>query len=797
MAAELSKINNLIKLEDDLIKLDSLRSQFLKEKSSIDIKLSSTTQLQIDSIMNNLDQLNQTMKKLNNIKSNVNKITNIHQESTNIKDYDLIRKMSLINQYLSQVENIYFDISKFHQNLNNLNSAIEDEMSQFQNDSNYPLPKFLEIHNLYDQARNFHDYLERFIMNSSDDYKSLVQKITSPIKKTISLFDEFINECTISLTEYTKEGNFEFLFKFVAVISYEEKEDLKAELIGNLFQRDQLNGYQRIKKRNYKKFFFDKLRLNLQETFQTCVNHFSDDTILVFDNLYWLEEDLKFIKSLEDLFPWDIEKFFSKIYYDCLHDFTLDLIKKEPPAEDLLKILAYDKINPFDKSIIGELKESVLEDYLTTITNKMNEWNLNLIKQETESFTQRPKAPDVYPYEQKYWDEDVQGNELEMFSTFQAYVLPDFKTPLAMLKEQADVAASSGYSKILVEVIEKWNVCFLKRIDNFRDLIDDEMDRYISVFNNEKFLIKQSKAKKLFRKKPVAVDVDSLTPEEQRNISKEGLVEYLCALANSLDITSETLSDKFMPIYLEKTHANFHSKIQTAFESTVYVSNELISHIIKTICSIVINDLYPELCKVFTKAWYDPPEVSMTELIVETIAEYMQEIRSYSTYNVYALCFTILLDNFINTYIRIGYENVLHGDGKKIDPDATKKYKSFSEGIGRDISLFFHGLENLFTRKDKKYLFYSLKAIELLDNLGTCQDPLNIAPQIWQHEVLPEFYYSSIDYVIGVLSCRKDIDKSDIKQLRPKLQAIQDEYYKEVESPETPILTLSDFTYNA
>ena len=35
-------------------------------------------------------------------------------------------------------------------------------------------------------------------------------------------------------------------------------------------------------------------------------------------------------------------------------------------------------------------------------------------------------------------------------------------------------------------------------------------------------------------------------------------------------------------------------------------------------------------------------------------------------------CLFIFLDNFIPTYIRIGYENILHGDGKKIDPQATK-----------------------------------------------------------------------------------------------------------------------------
>ena len=95
------------------------------------------------------------------------------------------------------------------------------------------------------------------------------------------------------------------------------------------------------------------------------------------------------------------------------------------------------------------------------------------------------------------------------------YVMPDFKIALTMLKEQADVAAESKYSRILVEVIESWSECYVKRIANFREVVEDEMDRYMSVFNNEGYLIKESKAKRLFRKKPPVVDIDSLSPEEQ------------------------------------------------------------------------------------------------------------------------------------------------------------------------------------------------------------------------------------------------------------------------------------------
>ena len=152
------------------------------------------------------------------------------------------------------------------------------------------------------------------------------------------------------------------------------------------------------------------------------------------------------------------------------------------------------------KSIIGEeLKNSVLDDYLNNITTKMKEWNDNLIRQETKTFTERPNAPDIYPIELTIEDLDADKNEVQLTIDLNVYVMPDFKIALTMLKEQADVAAESKYSRILVEVIESWSECYVKRIANFREVVEDEMDRYMSVFNNEGYLIKESKAKRLFR----------------------------------------------------------------------------------------------------------------------------------------------------------------------------------------------------------------------------------------------------------------------------------------------------------
>ena len=114
-----------------------------------------------------------------------------------------------------------------------------------------------------------------------------------------------------------------------------------------------------------------------------------------------------------------------------------------------------------------------------------------------------------------------------------------------------------------MEVIESWSECYVKRIANFREVVEDEMDRYMSVFNNEGYLIKESKAKRLFRKKPPVVDIDSLSPEEQSKLLREGLIEYLAALANSLDISDDIMNDKFAPTYKRRcTPTTMHGLVR-------------------------------------------------------------------------------------------------------------------------------------------------------------------------------------------------------------------------------------------
>ncbi|WPK27316.1 hypothetical protein PUMCH_004697 [Australozyma saopauloensis] len=823
----LLRISNFIKVEEDLLKVASFREQLLKEKSSLDVKLNTTTQQQIQLIISNLEKLKTSAEKLSNIKENVDRINAIHDDSiTNVKDYQTLKHSSEIFQRMVQTQNLYTDIATFRQYTEHIGNMIDQEFDNVSNDIGYELVNLYRIHYNVTQARNFVDYLKASSESLSDDTQSIVQKITAPLRQVVRKFDDLLKEAIISITEAVKEGNREMVVKLVRVIQYETTEDAKLLLSKSLglFKPDQLTttNYSNFRStpRHYHKFFYDMLEESLNDTFKKCVEHFQEDPMQVYDNLSWLEDELIFVeRSLTDLFPssWLVEDFIHKTYFNLLHDFTIQCINSNPPAEDLMVILSYDahyssfisslrgskKSKKEERSILGEqLKESVLSDYMTVIVSKMQEWNENLIKQEAIDFTVR-LAPDVYSYRQTFEDLDGNDNPVSGDVITDVYVLPDFKTTLSMLTQQADAAGDSGYGKVLVGVIENWSICYNKRVAAYMELVEEEMVKYMSIYNNESCLIKELKTKRFLRmqsKPQPEYDLENMTEEELAEISKPGLIEYLTALGNTYEINTDKLQESFLPKYKSKVHITYQEKIEQAFEDTVVPSMDLNAFVIRSVTEIIINDLLPALSGVFTSGWYDSDRAKdepMAERIVDTVKEYMSELKGYASLDFYSLTFAVLIDTLTAQYLRIGYQNVLHGDGKRFDKKATKKHKMFSVALDRDISIFFNGLSPLLSGKDRAYLVKSLTALDLLITIASCNNYLEDIPGLWETEILGTFYDCSLDYVRGALMCCKDSDEKTISLLMDKLAQIKTDYHQSVSPPEQSqaVVTLNNFTF--
>lgn len=804
----LARIASVIKVEDDLHGIEQLRLQIRKEKASVDVKLNTTTLQQVDSISNNLNRLNLLALKLTTIKTNLEKINGIHNECiTNVPDYETLRAVTLIYSSMKQTQSLYTDIGNFKRYLAHISDMIDAELAVVRSDIGYELYNTLRIHFNVTQARNLADYMDEEARKASDDMRATVRAIAAPLKGVIRKFDMLLKEVVISVTEAVKEGNEAMAKVLVRIISYEMEQDARCVLVRELAPPVRLSNYAQFRglPRNYRQFFFSSLEDLLVETFRKCVAHYAHDQMAVYENLQWMEDELVFVeRTLNPLFPpqWGVSRFIEQAYYNQLHKFTMEVINSNPPAEDLMAILAFDTehaqfleaLYGLPRLILGdELRNSVLDDYLKVIVYKMIEWNETLLKQEKAAFTARSEPPETYSYLQQIEDLNQHDELVTEEVTLNVYVLPDFKTGLAMFKDQADVAAALGYGRVLVGVVENWAGCERQRIDTYTALVHDQVANYFSVFSNDRLLIKESKTLRFLKlqKAPPERNVEALSDAELHEISRPGLVEYLAALGNTYEINGERLSDKFLPSYTSKVLLTYVPRIEQAITDVVLLGYDLNALVIRLMANIVFNDLLPALAVVFTKQWYDPKEKNMAERIVDTIVEWMEDIRQFALYDMYLLTFTLVLDVFIPSYVRIGYQNILHGDGRRI---GGGKLRLFADAITRDIDIFYNGLEHLVNKKEVVYLMKSLSAIDFLGTLST--EPLLGIPAFWELVVLEMYHDCPLAYVRGILECRKDVEPKSIPPLMEELAQIKRQHAELVPPPETPVNTLNGFTFS-
>lgn len=827
MEVILSKIKGIVDTEKNSAELLKVRDQLVKEKKLIDDKLRDETQKQFDIIMLNLKNLNQSTLRLNSIKANVQKVNQVSEESIfKLNDYELIKKTISIYQFFNTVENLYDDILKFKKNICNLHLKLKHEYQKMKEDMMYTLPNIFSIHYELNQTRNFSDYLKYFSKNLSEDLNTIINKLIFPVQRLVSIFDDFLSDAIFQMTEAAKKKNVEFIFKIIKIIDIETKEDLKFSLMESLNFTQSFTSKTfdylsfRLQKRNYKSFFYKKLKQNVLENFNKNLSNFKEKNISIFEKIQWLEDEIRFLIIVFDpLFPenWNIGITIQSIYKECINNFTYDLINTDLPADELSKILSYDInykkfINNLyqqisekesnkivykklsDSILNDDLKNKILDDYLKVIISRMREWNENLIKQEISFFVKRDSPPEVYDYHQIVEDENSEGEiivvELETF----IYVLPDFKTSLTILKEHTSVAVESGYSKILVDVIEEWSLCYIKKIEAYQVIVEEEYEKYISVYGNNNSISDQKKKKKFKHR-----SFDSLNKPTSKPISNPGLIEYLIALGNTYELNTDKLHDSYLHEFKVKSHKSFHSRIKNAFQNTLVPTTELNAQIIRTVVDIIMNDLYPALSIVFTDEWYYSSEslenFGICQKIAETVKEYMEEFKDYSSFEIYLVTLNVLLDSLIISYLKYGYRNIISGNSKKIDQKAEAVSNRFSDAIDRDVTTLYKNFEPLFTRKDSYYLLNNLRAIEFLPDLALCENPLEYIPELWENQILKTLNNCSVDYIKGICKCRKDLDKNQINHLCEKLLKIKLESYTYYGSLKPEVYSLQDFTF--
>ncbi|KIO15661.1 hypothetical protein M407DRAFT_86880, partial [Tulasnella calospora MUT 4182] len=261
--------------------------------------------------------------------------------------------------------------------------------------------------------------------------------------------------------------------------------------------------------------------------------------------------------------------------------------------------------------LIEGREQSLIDDYLKVIIQKLDEWTSNAMATDAKAFSARTEAPEL--------------------DSENLYGLDGAVLMFQIINQQVDVAMESGQTSILAQVVKEGARIMRKNQAEWIKLVEEEY-------------------KKLVEK-----------PEEVPG----GLVEYVIAVANDqircADF-AEALGARLEPRVGGKYKTMILESLNSAIDGYLDVAKKCTQTLIDTI----FNDLKPATKLLFTQTWY----TGIISQVVETIRDYMADYKAYLNPSLLELLVTDLIDTFL-----INYLNALRRASKLRMPAAADRIR--------------------------------------------------------------------------------------------------------------------------
>lgn len=751
-----------VSLQDDLSpeRIRVIKDQLSKQKSTLDYQLNKESSKYFDHVDESLSLLNLSQKSVKNTRRRLNDVDELsHKNKTAISRYDIIFSATKLYETIDMTSSIYDRISEFNEVTLRIGDLLEQELSE--DALSTGCPALLSIHYLLTMARDFQDQMLVMAQVSTDDVQRTMLKLFSQMTDIISKFDQLLESLVYDLVEIVRSEQVSLAIRLFKVITVEEKEDLKINAIRNIVKKKEIEQEKsaikklpsgkvdvpsnvieyptskglyeeilsgtintRTQARGYRNFFFNKLRQSVQDMFVEVRKEYQGERRFeVINNLDWVFNELLIVKEhLSKYCPgyWDIFGDYFSCYYDELHTLVTELVESEPETLIILDILQYDKTFQktlvedfgFDKknkkTIIGEeQREKLFSDYLSLILVKMTEWIGNLERAEFEVFLERRTPPHV----------DSEG----------LLYLDGTRTCFQMFTQQAEVAAGSGQSKILVGVIER-----------FCDLLKQRQKKWMQ---------------------KVEIDVQKLLRFNQRTDPQDeeegeecpgGLVEYIVAVANDQMKAADysvALSSKYGKMVTKAYERTISQAIEDALDGFAEVAKFCSSELIK----IIFTDLSSPFSEIFSKSWYGGTQAQQ---IADTLYEYMIEIKNQMNPVVFASLLETVVEETILLFIA----------ALKYEHSFKVKNNKFLDSTKRDFETFYKVFIQLLPESEDKTLIIDDKFKLMEYFMDFSCGPKDSIPTTWAN-CLTVYWDTPVQLLAAILKCRKDVDSSDARKL--------------------------------
>ncbi|WWC85547.1 uncharacterized protein L201_000411 [Kwoniella dendrophila CBS 6074] len=615
-------VSDLLRQPDDLLKLASYRKKLLKEKSTLDAKLQSGVKNQLDLTRDALLKLQSSKATVALIREEMMSVENLNDNGEDKGDaFDKITRVSTVHRNLSQTTKMVQNLRSMSDKVDHISSLLDSDKNQIGGSTGYS-PNLLPIHFQLQQLESFRNetlHQSKKSSSASSEERQILIKWFEKLDKVANDFENWLWEISKNIVELTRNNNGGTVVRLLKIIEVEGKEDEKAvamRLVRKVATHDAASKFKSMQAnariiKNWRHKLLDVMNNSIKEKFN---NHYLDnqyDMLGFIEGLGWIYKDIIRIKDdVEPLFPEDYEitPYLVKAYHKHLDLTIRKVISSAPEAKVLLELHAWIKeyrvsmkeleipSKWLQPPLLDGKSQDLIEDYVKLIVTKLDEWTMNLMREETSKFQWRTKEP-----------EQSDDGQLGMEGVV------DF---FSLLNQQCDLALDSNQGAVLVRVVTECSK-LMKRVQ-------------IQWLN-----IVQEESKLQLEKKPEEVP--------------GGLVEYVIALANdqlkSADYV-ESLINRLEPLVSEKYKMQITNLLNDSIDGYLDVAKKCTS----TLVEFVFNDLKLPIKNLITPIiWYQDEGIILQ--IIETMKDYMNDYQLHLNSSIFEILIEDLLDYFIISYL--------------------------------------------------------------------------------------------------------------------------------------------------
>ncbi|EKD04400.1 vesicle fusion-related protein [Trichosporon asahii var. asahii CBS 8904] len=605
-------VGEVLRQPDDLLKLTTYRNKLLKEKAALDNKLQEGVRSQLDATRQALLRLQESRAAANMIRDDMTEIEKLMNTKDESDVFQKITRVSAVHRNFAQTAKMVEQLQSMADKVDYLGRLLDDDRSQG------PIsdaPHLLPIHFQLQQLESFRNETMAEAKRGNREEREILTRWFEPLDVLIKEFEGWMWELASNVVELARQGYGGTVVRLVKIIEFEGREDEKTvalrlvRKVGNDAAR--LRGVQGNARpiKNYRHKFLDAIEKNIKGKFADHYDRNELDLLGFIDGLDFMYKDIIRIKDdVEHLFPPDFEavKWLIHRYHLALDEVLKKVVSSAPEAQVLLELYAWTK--EYTRSmkelevpsewlqppLLDGKAGDLLEDYVRLIITKLEEWTVNLQKQETAKFRTRTEEPS-------------RGTD----GLFGMDGVVDF---FSIVNQQIDLALDSNQGAVLARVVTEVSKVQRRVQSEWVKLMSDEA---------------QAQAEK--------------RPEEVAG----GLVEYVMALANdqlrAADFT-EALQNRLEPLVSDKYKPTIVDRFNEAIDGYLDVAKQCTG----TLVQFVFNDLRPATRQFMQSGWYND---QLMPQIIETMRDYMGDYQSHLNPSIFEIVIEDLLDAFLITYL--------------------------------------------------------------------------------------------------------------------------------------------------